>query len=50
MEKRAEKLPRLKTVEGVEECIPHAEVVGDADNEEDLLWTYEREDWSDYEY
>jgi hypothetical protein len=41
MEEREAKLPNLMRIEGVNQCIPNAEPVEDADNQPELIWTRE---------
>lgn len=44
------KLPNLKNVTGIEECIENASTVDSPDNEEVLLWQRKEEDWTEYEF
>ena len=44
------KLPKLKHVIGIEEMIKRAETVRSPDDESELLWEPEEEEWSEYEY
>ncbi|KUL85438.1 hypothetical protein ZTR_06788 [Talaromyces verruculosus] len=44
------KLPNLKRVSGIEQMIERAETVRSPDDESELLWEREEEEWSDYEY
>lgn len=44
------KLPNLKTVIGIEECIENACTIEDPDDEDAPLWEREEEDWTEYEF
>jgi hypothetical protein len=44
------KLPNLKHVSGIEEMIERAATVRNPDNESELLWEPDEEEWSEYEY
>lgn len=44
------KLPNLKNVTGIEECIENASTINAPDDEGDLLWEREEEDWTEYEF
>lgn len=44
------KLPNLKHVTGIESMIKRAETVISPDDENELLWEREEEEWSEYEY
>lgn len=44
------KLPNLKQITGIEEMIERASTVQHPDDESELLWEPEEEDWSEYEY
>jgi hypothetical protein len=50
MGERESKLPNLKRIEGVNQCIPNSEPVKDANNQPELICKREEGSWSVYEY
>lgn len=49
MTEKDEKLPNLKEITGIEECIENASTVQDPDGNGELLWEREEEEWTAYE-
>ncbi|KAL2855987.1 hypothetical protein BJY01DRAFT_242927 [Aspergillus pseudoustus] len=50
MEEKDTKLPSLKSIEGLEGCIPNAETIEDLDSHPELIWKRPEGQWPVYEY